>query len=144
MSHHLTEQLQELGHRITPQRVAILRVIEQSDKHLTPGEIYELAKKTLPEITEPTVYRTLAFFASQGLVMVAHIGNGQLVYEAAGHEHHHLICRECNYSLEIDHSILEPLYQRLKESTGYEVDMIHVTFFGLCPHCRENKLENDN
>jgi len=141
MSHHLTQQLQAQGHRITPQRAAILRVIEQSDKHLTPVEVYQLTKKSLPEITEPTVYRTLTFFASQGLVMVAHMGNGQLVYEAAGHEHHHLVCRECNYSLEIDHSILEPLYQQLKESTGYEVDSIHVTFFGLCPHCRENQEE---
>lgn len=139
MSHHLTEQLQAQGHRMTPQRAVILRIIEQAGAHLTAGEIYQRAKEALPEITEPTVYRTLAFLADQGLLMVAHIGCGQLVYEAAGHPHHHLICRACHHSLEVDHTLLEPIYQQLKASTGYHVDSLHITFFGLCPYCQREE-----
>lgn len=141
MSSCLIQKLQERGHRITPQRAAILRILEQSDAHLTPGEVYKRVKEILPEITEPTIYRTLAFLSDQGLLMVAHIGCGQLVYEPAGHPHHHLICKACNHSIKIDHAVLEPIYQQLQASTGFYVDSLHVTFFGLCPHCQ--KMETD-
>jgi Fe2+ or Zn2+ uptake regulation protein len=137
MPNHLSNQLQAQGHRITPQRAVILRVIEQSDSHLTAGEVYQRAHEVLPELTEPTVYRTLAFLADQGLLLVAHVGNGQLVYEAAGHAHHHLICRACNYSIEIAHTDLEPLFQQLQTDTGFVIDSMHSTFFGLCPHCKK-------
>jgi Fe2+ or Zn2+ uptake regulation protein len=136
MTHHLSTQLQAQGHRMTPQRAVILRVFEQAESHLTPGEVYQRASQMLPELTEPTVYRTLAFLAAQGILWVAHIGNGQLVYEAAGHEHHHLICRACNHSIEIAHTDLEPLFQELQAKTGFSIDSMHTTFFGLCPYCR--------
>jgi Fe2+ or Zn2+ uptake regulation protein len=68
--------------------------------------------------------------------LAAHIGAGQLVYEIAGHDHHHLICRVCGATQQIDHSLLEALYQHFLDSTGYQIDSIHVTFFGLCPGCR--------
>jgi Fe2+ or Zn2+ uptake regulation protein len=135
--HHLTQQLQAQGHRMTPQRGAILRILEQSPTHLTPVEIFGLASQALPGLTEPTVYRTLSFFVNQGLVLVAHAENGQLAYEAAGREHHHLICRACNYEIEIEPTILQLFYQQLAQSTGYTIESPHMTFFGLCPGCQK-------
>lgn len=123
---------------MTPQRLAILQVLVGAEKHLTPIEVCQLTEPVVPGITEATVYRTLNFLTEQGLVMAAHIGNGQLVYEIASHEHHHLICRACRKSQEIDHSLLESLYRQFQVSTGYRIDTMHVTFFGLCPDCQEN------
>ncbi len=137
LTHHLSTQLQAQGHRMTPQRAVILRVLEQSDSHLTPGEVFVRASQSLPELTEPTVYRTLTFLAAQGLLWVAHIGNGQLVYQAAGREHHHLICRACNHSIEIAPADLNPLFDALQAKTGFAIDSMHNTFFGLCPQCKK-------
>ena len=137
MSHHLTAQLQAQGHRMTPQRAVILRILEQANVHLTPADIFQQASRSLPGLTEPTVYRTLNFLASQGLALVAHTGSGQFVYEAAGRNHHHLICRACGVSLEVDHAALQPLYRQLEAQTGFQIDSIHITFFGYCPACQK-------
>jgi Fur family transcriptional regulator, ferric uptake regulator len=129
--------LRAKGFRLTPQRLTILEVLSESNCHLTPTEIFERASQTLPGLTEPTVYRTLSFLAENGLVLVAHIGNGQLVYEYAGHDHHHMICRSCRQMLDLDHAVLQELYQRIEQQTGFTIDSLHVTFFGRCPNCQD-------
>jgi Fe2+ or Zn2+ uptake regulation protein len=74
------------------------------------------------------------------LVLVAHVGHGQLVYEIADHDHHHLICRVCGQEQEVDHLELKTLYKGFLDRTGYQIDTIHATFFGLCPDCQKEKL----
>lgn len=129
-------QLRSQGFRLTPQRLAILRILDEAHVHLAPVEIFQQAKKMIPGLTEATVYRTLNFLTAQGLVLAAHIGNGQLVYEIAERAHHHLVCRACGHTHEIDHTLLETLYEQFQARTGYQIDSIHVTFFGLCPDCQ--------
>ena len=136
-----TEQLHNNGYRVTPQRLAILQILVDEGDHLSPIEVYQKAVKILPGITEATVYRTLNFLTEQGIIMSAHIGNGQLVYEIADHKHHHLICRNCQKTMDIDHEMLEPLYHTLEAKTGFQLDIVHLTFFGLCPECQK-KLKN--
>jgi Fe2+ or Zn2+ uptake regulation protein len=131
-------QLRAKGYRLTPQRLAILKILRDSGEHFTPLEIFQLAQQSLPGLTEATVYRTLSFFTEQGLVLAAHIGSGQLVYEIAENDHHHLICRICGETLEIDHDLLQSLYEEFEARTGYHIDSIHQTFFGLCPGCRKD------
>ena len=137
MSELYADQLRSRGFRMTPQRMSILRILQQGHCHLTAVEISQQAKQVMPGLTEPTVYRTLNFLRDQGLVLAAHIGSGQLVYEIAEHNHHHLICRQCGDAHEIDHTLLETLYQQFQASTGYRIDSMHVTFFGLCPGCQK-------
>jgi Fe2+ or Zn2+ uptake regulation protein len=123
---------------MTPQRLAILRILTDAGQHMTPLEVYQLAQQMMPGMTEATIYRTLSFLTEQGLVLATHIGSGQLVYEIAGHDHHHLVCRRCGQAQEIDHHILQALYQQFQASTGYAIDTVHLTFFGLCPGCQVN------
>jgi len=142
MSETVEKKLRAQGYRITPQRLAILSILQQADRHLTPNEIYLLSREKVPGITEATVYRTLNFLAEQGIILVAHIGGGQLVYEIGGYDHHHLICRKCNTIIQIDHSLLKNFYDQIEDQTGFRIDSIHTTFFGLCPQCRE-QVENE-
>jgi Fe2+ or Zn2+ uptake regulation protein len=136
MSESYAEQLRARGFRMTPQRLAILRILDESACHLTPLEVYQQAREALPGITEATVYRTLTFLTEQGLVLAAHIGSGQLVYEIAARAHHHLICRQCGHTHEIPHAQLQALYEQFQGDTGFVIDSMHVTFFGLCPACQ--------
>ena len=129
-------QLRSRGYRITSQRMAILHVLDHSTRHLSPSEVYEQALGELPDLTEPTVYRTLEFLAANGLARPSNLGNGHLVYEKAGHEHHHLVCRNCGNTMELDHALLKTMYKKLESSSGYKLTDSHVTFFGLCPDCQ--------
>jgi len=135
MQEDLVKQLRAQGYRLTPQRLAILQIIEEDGGHLTAAKIFERASRRMPGLTEATVYRTLDFLSRKGLALVAHIGDGRLIYESADHNHHHLICRECGHTVEIGTDLLETLYQRFNEQTGYLIDCCHMTFFGLCPAC---------
>jgi Fe2+ or Zn2+ uptake regulation protein len=139
MEDSIALKLRSHGYRMTPQRWAILNILQTADCHLSAIEINHRAQSVLPGITEATVYRTLNFLTTQDLVLAAHIGNGQWVYENAERAHHHLICRSCRQILEIDHEALAELYQVFKERTGYQIDSLHTTFFGLCPACQESK-----
>jgi Fur family ferric uptake transcriptional regulator len=135
------QRIRQFGHRLTPQRRAILRILEQAQGHLTPGEVYDQAQLAIPGLTETTVYRTLDFLADQGLALVTQTGSGHLVYEIARRNHHHLICRVCGRTIEIDHSILQELYDRFEAQTGFKVDSSHLTFFGRCPDCKDKAID---
>ena len=137
-------KLRAQGFRLTPQRLAILRILNENNTHMTPHEICEQAQAVMPGLTEATVYRTLNFLTEQGLILAAHVGSGQLVYESAEHAHHHLICRCCRRNHEIEHADLTELYQHFAASTGYQIDSFHVTFFGVCPDCAKTQSCENN
>jgi Fur family ferric uptake transcriptional regulator len=121
---------------MTSQRLAILHVLHHEGTHLSPAEVYKQAKKELPRLTEPTVYRTLEFLAENGLVRLSHSHNGHLTYQIAGDDHHHVVCRVCGSEIEVEHEVLEGLYHKLESTSGYLRIDSHVTFFGVCPKCQ--------
>ena len=128
--------LRARGFRMTSQRMAILHTLRHAGTHLSPREVYRQAKQDLPGLTEPTVYRTLEFLAQNGLVRQAQTGNGHLRYEIAGDDHHHIVCRQCGDEMQVDHALLERLYQQLESTSGYMRIDSHMTFFGVCPNCQ--------
>jgi Fe2+ or Zn2+ uptake regulation protein len=132
----ISNQIRSRGFRLTPQRMTILQVLQHSGQHLTPAEVYEIARQSMPGLTEATVYRTLEFLSENGFAMAAHIGSGKLVYQVGGHDHHHVICQKCGCEMEVSHAQLADLYTALEQSTGFRLTTSHLTFFGLCPHCR--------
>ncbi len=121
---------------MTPQRMAILHVLRHAGGHLSPTQIYRLSLKEFPGLTEPTIYRTLEFLVRNGFALSTHTPNGKIVYELAGHRHHHLVCRRCGGTLEVSNSLPARLYHQLEASTGYQLDSNHLTLFGLCPQCQ--------
>jgi Fe2+ or Zn2+ uptake regulation protein len=129
--------LRARGFRMTPQRKAILHTLHHSGTHLSPTEIFDSAKKAFPPLTEPTVYRTLEFLARTGIACSALNGKGRRVYQIAGNDHHHLVCRKCGGELEVSHEILKKLYRELETVSGYRLTDSHITFFGLCPDCQK-------
>jgi len=133
---HLSTSLRKQGFRMTRQRMTILHILNRNGGHLTPSQMYDLARQDMPGITEPTVYRTLEFLADNHLALAAHVGSGRLVYEIAGHDHHHLICRACGKSVEMDHAALRRAYHQMEKATGYKQITSHTTFFGLCSDCQ--------
>ena len=131
-------QLRARGFRMTPQRMAILHVLRHEGTHLSPSDVYKQARKELPGLTEPTVYRTLEFLADNALVRPSYNSSGHLTYEIAGSDHHHVICRNCGSEIEVEHTLLESLYRILETTSGYRSIDSHVTFFGICPKCQRS------
>jgi Fe2+ or Zn2+ uptake regulation protein len=131
-------QLRARGYRMTSQRMAILHVLHDAGTHLSPGEIHKQARRTLPGLTEATVYRTLDFLAENGLVRSSHSGSRHLTYQIAGNDHHHIVCRVCGSEIEVEHQLLESLVRKLESASGYVRIDSHITFFGVCPDCQRS------
>lgn len=131
-------QLRARGFRMTPQRLAILHVLRHEGTHLSPAEVYKKARKEVPGLTGPTVYRTLEFLADNALVRPSYSATGHLTYEIAGSDHHHIVCRNCGAEIEVEHALLESLYRLLETTSNYRSIDSHVTFFGVCPDCQKN------
>jgi Fe2+ or Zn2+ uptake regulation protein len=128
-------QLRSRGYRMTSQRLAILHVLRHAGTHLTPTQVYKLARQEFPRLTEPTVYRTLEFLAKNGFVHPSQTRHGHFSYQIAGPDHHHIICRLCGDEIEVEHQVLEDLYRTLESKSGYVRIDSHMTFFGVCPDC---------
>jgi Fur family ferric uptake transcriptional regulator len=132
----LTQSLRARGFRITSQRLAILQALHDGG-HLSPTQVYQRVAQT--GMTEATVYRTLEFLAANGIVYPAQSGGGHLTYELGGHAHHHLICRHCGAQVDLEPAALDDLISHLEQQTGYRINAGHLTFFGLCPECKQEQ-----
>ncbi|MBN1367516.1 MAG: transcriptional repressor [Dehalococcoidales bacterium] len=134
----IKERLHQAGHKVTPQRLTIIKVVTGSNEHLTPAAIYRKVRRTDPEIGEVTVYRTLNILEEMGLVCLLHTGDNPPSYVASPDEHHgHIICSECGKVVNFLNCNLGELEERLSSETGFTINEHHLNFFGKCPKCRE-------
>lgn len=143
MSHN-TIDYQEIihaaGHRVTPQRVLILDAVCEEGGHTTLGAVYARVRHVDPSIDRSTLYRTLKLFVDLGLVVSADTGDGETYYEIAKpHRHHHLVCRQCGKEEEIEHTLLQRMFDQMLQEYGFKVNTDHLVLFGLCNKCANQK-----
>jgi Fe2+ or Zn2+ uptake regulation protein len=123
--------------------MTILHVLLHSRTHLSPTEVYELARRDLPGLTEITVYRTLEFLAKNDLARSTQSSHGHLMYEIASSDHHHIIRQECGGEVEVADALFKTLNAKLESVTGYNLRNNHVTLFGICPMCQKRSIKKE-
>ena len=142
MTHHTSDyltMLRDRGFRVTPQRQMILDAICESGSHTTPEEIYERIHAKAPAINLATVYRTVAFLSELRLITEMHVG-GKTYYEIVGEApHHHLVCRKCGHTEQIDHATIADLFERIAADQQFKVETDHLALVGLCKYCQPVK-----
>lgn len=133
----LVDKLSEKGYRLTPQRMMVLKAIENSASHISAEEIYVQVVEKYPHVNISTVYRTLDLLKRLGLVMETDLGGGRVRYHPAdrGH-HHHLVCQECGAIIDLDEAMLQPLKDILRRKYDFDADLRHLAIFGRCARCR--------
>lgn len=130
------ERLRSSGHRLTPQRELVLTAVETLG-HATPDEVYAEVRTHSESINLSTVYRTLELLDELGLIRHAHLTDRALTYHSAsGHEHAHLVCRECRHVISIGRSEMQEALEGLAGKHGFVPDYGHLTVFGTCAECR--------
>jgi len=132
------QTLKEKGYKLTPQRVAVLQVLHQSDGHITAADIYQKVQARYPHVNKSTVYRTLELLKELRLVTETDLGSGRLCYHHAerGH-HHHLICQRCGRVVDLDEAVLTPLKELLTSQYSFIPEIRHLAIFGYCLNCEE-------
>jgi Fur family ferric uptake transcriptional regulator len=137
MNEESIKRIKQGGYRLTPQRQMILDVLHEAGDHCTPEEVYQRVQTKSSAINRTTVYRTLEFLVSLGLVTTAHMQGNQTIYEVASeHPHHHLVCQQCAHVEVIDHEMIAAMFAHLEQQSGYKINTDHLVLFGLCPRCQ--------
>jgi Fur family peroxide stress response transcriptional regulator len=136
----LLEKLKEQDYRITPQRLAILKILAASEGHPSAENVFDQIKTEFPTTSLATVYKTIAMLKGMGEVLELDFGNGSNRYDGnRPHPHAHLICVECRGIIDTDADALEILPQQIAKQSGYRLVSHRFDIYGVCPRCLSEK-----
>ncbi|HZI46601.1 MAG TPA: transcriptional repressor [Pyrinomonadaceae bacterium] len=121
---------------LTKQRRAVLRVIRESDEHLTANEVFERARQHLPGIAFATVYNSLRYLKKQGLIGEVRFGANSTRYDRTLKRHDHAICNDCGKLVDLELPIPDELIKKAAKHSKFEPGSIEVTLRGRCPECK--------
>jgi Fur family ferric uptake transcriptional regulator/Fur family peroxide stress response transcriptional regulator len=122
---------------LTKQRQAVLRVIRESDQHLTANEVFENARRILRGISFATVYNSLRYLKNEGLIGEVRFGTDAARYDPRLTRHDHALCNDCGKLVDLELTIPEGLMEEGAERSKFDVESIEITLRGLCPACRK-------
>jgi Fur family ferric uptake transcriptional regulator len=135
-SESIVQRLRISGYRITKPRRAIIKAILEDETYSSPAEVHARAKLYCPTVGLVTIYRTLDLLAEMGYVRRIHTEQGCNSYAAASHGHrHHVVCRRCGATVEVDGCDLSPFMARVSQETGYRIEDHLLELVGLCSAC---------
>jgi Fur family peroxide stress response transcriptional regulator len=133
-------KLKETGFRITPQRLAILKILSESVGHPSAQAIYEKVKLDFPTTSMATVYKTLAVLKALEEVLELEFSGDFNRYDGKiPFPHPHLICIKCKKIVDPALGGIEDITQKLMAETGYTISRHRLDFYGLCPECRKTE-----
>lgn len=132
----MIDHLRAQGFRLTPQRLAVLRVLATTDDHPSVEEIYEQVRPNFPMMSLATVYKTLHLLKEIGEVREISFSDGGSRYDGRPVPHPHLICLRCDSIRDLEPDPLIELAQRVGQQTGYRIEGQRLDFFGICPQCQ--------
>lgn len=122
---------------LTKQRHSVLRVIRESDKHLTASEIFEDARRLLPGISFATVYNSLRYLKKEGLIGEIRFGADANLYDRKLTRHDHAICSGCEQLVDLDLPVPPEMLKKAAHLSKFEPESIEFILRGLCPECSE-------
>ena len=132
----MINKLREEGCRLTPQRLAVVKILAGSEEHLNVEKIYDRVKAAFPYTSLATIYKTLTLLRKVGEVMKLGFGDDNNRYDGIRpFPHPHLICIKCKKITDPDIPTLSELPQKLSKKTGYHILNHRLDFFGICPQC---------
>jgi Fe2+ or Zn2+ uptake regulation protein len=133
--HDLVELLHARGHRVTSQRLVILRELRRRASHCTAEEIGAAVRGSLPTVAPPTVYATLDLLVDLGLVRQIYAGGPAVLYDARVEPHQHAVCRSCGEVRDVDGRLeAEDLFHAAAVS-GFRPASAELIISGTCEHC---------
>lgn len=135
------ENLKEKGLRLTPQRLAVLKILVSDRTHPTVESVFAAVKKEFPMTSLATVYKTIAVLKDLDEVKELHFDNQGSRYDGVTRSPHpHLICTECRKIFDTDFASWDQVAKDLQQETGFQISNYRMDIFGICPDCQAKLL----
>jgi Fur family transcriptional regulator, peroxide stress response regulator len=132
---HAMKDIESLG--FTKQREVVLRVIRESNEHLTANEVFEDARRLLPGISFATVYNSLRYLKDAGHIAEINFGNGASRFDALTSRHDHALCTKCGKLVDMEIDLPPEVVKFATEFSKFKLESIELTLRGLCPECNK-------
>ena len=129
-----------MTYRMTPQRLAILEVLEGNRLHPSAEDVYREVRKSFPTMSLATVYNTLDLLRERGELVELGIDRGRKRYDPDLSDHSHLICTGCGRIEDL--SNIHPADPETKERKGFEITGARVEYYGRCPNCQDKEVRS--
>jgi Fur family ferric uptake transcriptional regulator len=114
--------LREHGLQVTAQRLAVLRAVAGLP-HSTADVIDKAVRAELGAVSRQAVYDALGVLAEKGLVRRIQPAGSPARYEdRVGDNHHHLICRTCGRTEDVDCAVGYTPCLTAEDDAGYFID----------------------
>lgn len=124
--------------RMTRQRAAVADALADVEDFRSAQQLHEILRTRGDAVGLATVYRTLQTLVDVGEVDVLRTEDGESLYRRCERRehHHHLVCRSCGTTVEIDGPTVETWASQVGSAHGF-TDIQHtIELFGTCAACR--------
>jgi len=124
--------------RPTRQRAAVEAVLADIDDFLSAQDLHARLRTQGQSVGLATVYRTLQAMATDGDVDMMRTGDGEAVYRrcSSGYHHHHLVCRSCGRTVEVEGPAVERWADKIGAENDFS-DVVHtLEIVGTCSDCQ--------
>jgi Fur family ferric uptake transcriptional regulator len=122
--------------RTTKQRNAVIEVLRDHKGFISAQDIHNSLKNSASTVGLSTVYRTMTALTTSNEVDVMLRDDGEALYRLCSSvHHHHLVCRECGTTIEIQADYVEAWAKDVSKAHGFS-DIDHtVEIVGVCKKC---------
>ena len=133
----ILEAVTDAGYRLTRPRSDVAHLIGSRSGHFTAADLLGDARRKRLSVGRATLFRNLDLFAELGALERLDLPNGEHAYVACEPEqhHHHVVCRTCGKSVEVEDGGLQSVVADIARRSGYAIDTHRLELFGLCPAC---------
>jgi Fur family peroxide stress response transcriptional regulator len=139
---HFISTLQRSGMRLTPQRIAICKLLSESHDHPTSAMIYDQIRVQYPSLSLMTVYNTLDRLVNLGLVnALGNAGDDNSHYDGNTSSHINLACISCHKIVDMDSPQITNLDHVVSDTSGYKLLGVRMMYYGLCPECQNSAIQ---
>jgi Fur family transcriptional regulator, stress-responsive regulator len=127
--------LRSHGLKVTAQRLAVMQVVSERP-HSSAAEVDAAVRAELGAISVQAVYDALGVLSEKGVIRRIQPAGSPARYEdRVGDNHHHLICRACGRTVDVDCAAGTTPCLTPGEIAGYEIDEAEVIYWGRCSEC---------
>jgi Fur family peroxide stress response transcriptional regulator len=125
---------------MTPQRLAIVKILAKSEGHPSVEDIHARIKKDFPTMSLATVYRNIVLIKSLDELLELGFPDGSNRYDGnKPYPHPHIICVKCKKILDLDLDSLDEMQHEIAEETDFKILNHRLDFFGICSNCSAEK-----
>ena len=126
--------------RITPQRLAILKILAVSYGHPSVEQIFKHIKADFPTTSLATLYKTLTLLKQLNEVLELGFSDSGNRYDGnRPYPHPHVICTVCGKIVDPEPDAVQNISEDIAKETGYFITDQRIDFFGICPECQKGK-----